>query len=296
MEPMTLRAIGGGTSVASRRASPMGFLDAIGQRVPESRPQKPRPDVAQRLTWDQAVPGNQTAPPQESPRSNRIHPAVIWSAAVVVVAAVAVAAWLGVRNFATVVAPHADASADAPPAVETHAEKPSPTRRSVRPRAAVRSAAKNENAVGTRVPEASAETANEASVSAIGAISHVATVTETETAPIETTPDPIAAALVTALPEDDYVYSSEHAGVVAPRLVSLGFVHRLVTGFDTRTSTLELLISKSGTVERARIFTPSRNWEDAMLLSRAKTFQFVPAQRNGFPVRYRFVMEVDATP
>jgi hypothetical protein len=33
-----------------------------------------------------------------------------------------------------------------------------------------------------------------------------------------------------------------------------------------------------------------------MLLSRAKTFQFVPAQRNGVPVRYRFVMDVDATP
>jgi hypothetical protein len=109
-------------------------------------------------------------------------------------------------------------------------------------------------------------------------------------------PDPNAAALVAAPPEDDYVYSSEGAGVVAPRLVSLGFVHRLVRGFEARTSTLELLISKSGTVERATISSTSRNWEDALLLSRAKTFQFVPAQRNGFPVRYRFVMAVDATP
>jgi hypothetical protein len=117
--------------------------------------------------------------------------------------------------------------------------------------------------------------------------------------------DPTGAALVAVLPEDNlvavrpednYVYSSDGAGVVAPQLVSLGFVHPLVGGFETRRSTLELLISKSGTVERARIFSPSRNWEDAMLLSRAKTFQFVPAQRNGFPVRYRFVMEVDATP
>jgi hypothetical protein len=121
-------------------------------------------------------------------------------------------------------------------------------------------------------------------------------VTETEAAPIETISDPIAAALVAALAEDDHVYSREGAGVVAPRLVSLGFVHRLIIGFETRTSTLELLISKSGTVDRARVFSTSRNWEDAMLLSRAKTFQFVPAQRNGFPVRYRFVMEVDATP
>jgi hypothetical protein len=206
-----------------------------------------------------------------------------------VVAAVAVAAWLGVRSLATLGAPATEASADAPPAVQTHAEKPRPKRRSVRPRAAVRSAAKNENAVDAGVPEARAETESEASVSTIGPASDVATERETE-APIETT------ALIAALPEDDYVYSSDGAGVLAPRLVSLGFVHPLVRGFETRTSTLELLISKSGTVERAKISSRSRNWEDAMLLSRAKTFQFVPAQRNGVPVRYRFVMDVDATP
>jgi hypothetical protein len=160
----------------------------------------------------------------------------------------------------------------------------------------VRSAAKNENAIDAAVPEARAETPSEASVSTIGPASHVATVKETEATPIETISDPIAAGPVAALPEDDYVYSSDGAGVVAPRLMSLGFVQPLVKGFETRTSTLELLISKSGTVERAKIFSTSRNWEDAMLLSRAKTFQFVPAQRNGFPVRYRFVMEVDATP
>jgi hypothetical protein len=276
----------------------MGFLDTIGQRVPESRPQNSRPHVVQRLTWDDSAPAIQTAPAPESPQSNRIRAAVIWSAAVIVVAAVAVAAWLGVRYFATVVAPHTEATADAPPAVQTHAEKPGPKRRSVRPRAAARSAAKNENenAVDAGVPEARAETASEASVSAIGPASHVATVTETAATPIETISDAIAAGPVAALPEDNYVYSNDGAGVVAPQLVSLGFVHPLVRGFETRTSTLELLISKSGTVERARIFSPSRNWEDAMLLSRAKTFQFVPAQRNGFPVRYRFVMEVEATP
>jgi hypothetical protein len=220
---------------------------------------------------------------------------VVWSAAVIVVAAVAVAAWLGVRSFATLVTPSTEASADAPPAVQTHAEKPAPKPRSVRPRAVVRAAAKNENARDSRdsgVPEARAETESEASVSTIGPASHATTVTETDAAPIETRSHATAA----ALPEDDYVYSSDGAGVLAPQLMSLGFVQPLVRGFETRTSRLELLVSKSGTVERAKIFSASRNWEDAMLLSRAKTFQFVPAQRNGVPVRYRFVMEVDATP
>jgi len=55
-------------------------------------------------------------------------------------------------------------------------------------------------------------------------------------------------------------------------------------------------VSKSGTVERAKISATSTNWEDAMLLSRAKMFQFVPAQRDGYPVRYRLLMRVDATP
>ena len=98
------------------------------------------------------------------------------------------------------------------------------------------------------------------------------------------------------MPDDDNVYSGVVEGVVAPRLLSLGFGRRLVTGLRTRTSTIELVVSKSGDVERVKLFPPSRNWEDAMLLSRAKMFQFQPAQRNGFPVRYRFVMEVDAAP
>jgi hypothetical protein len=101
---------------------------------------------------------------------------------------------------------------------------------------------------------------------------------------------------IVAIPEDDYVYSGEGGGVVAPRLTSLGFVRRLVSGLKVRTSSIELVVSKSGTVERAKIFSTPAHWEDALLLSRAKSFQFVPAYRNGFPVRYRFVMDVDTSP
>ena len=274
----------------------MGFLDTIGQRGPESKAPNSRPNVVQRLGLDDPAPAIQPAPTQEPARSDRIHAAVIWSATLIVAAAVAAAAWLGMRHFAFVVAPSTEASADVPLAVQTHTEKSSAKQRSVAPHVAARSTAKNENGVDAAVSEARTETASEASASTIGPASHVATATETEASPIETISDPIAAALPAALPEDDNVYSSEGSGVVAPRLVSLGFVHRLVTGFDARTSRLELLVSKSGTVERAKIFSTSQNWEDAMLLSRAKTFQFVPAQRNGFPVRYRLIMEVDATP
>jgi hypothetical protein len=127
-------------------------------------------------------------------------------------------------------------------------------------------------------------------------VSQAANLTETPTTEVETASDPIVAASIPALPEDDYLYSSEGGGVVAPRLTSLGFVRRLVSGLRVRTSTIELVVSKDGTVERAKIFSTPAHWEDALLLSRAKMLQFVPANRNGFPVRYRFVMDVDTSP
>ena len=213
-----------------------------------------------------------------------------------VIAAAAVGAWLGLRDFASMVASDANASAEVAPATQRSAEKPSPKRRSVRTKVAVRSAAQRENTIGATLPEAETEAAIEASVSAAGPVSQRADLTETEAAPIEVVSEAVAAAPVAVAPEDNYVYSSNGAGVFAPTLVSLGFAQRVVGGFRTRTTTLELVISKSGTVERAKIFSPSRNWEDAMLLSRAKTLQFVPAQRNGIPVRYRFLLKVDTSP
>lgn len=284
----------------------MGFLDTIGQRGPESGAAKSRPNVVQRLGLEDPAPAIQPAPaPASTPaptpepaQSNRVHSAVIWSATLIVAAAVATAAWLGMRHFPNGVAPSTEASADVPLAVQTHTGRPGPKQRSsAAPLVAAPVAPKNENEVDTSVLEARAETASDAaSVPTIGGASHVPTATDTEGSPIETVSEPIDAALPAALPEDDYVYSSEGAGVAAPRLLSLGFIHPLLTGFEARTSTLELLVSKSGTVERAKIFSTSQNWDDAMLLSRAKTFQFVPAQRNGVPVRYRLIMKVDATP
>jgi hypothetical protein len=274
----------------------MGYLDTIGQRVPGSRPQAARSPVAQDLVWDNPARPIQTQTAQEPPQSNRVHALVIWSSALLVIGAVAVAAWLAVRHFPTLIAPSPATSADAPAATAAAAEKPGPKRKSGRVKAAVRSTAQSENAINAGAPEAPADTASEASVSAVEPPTDVANASETEAAPIETLADPTAAALIAQLSEDNPLYSREVAGVVAPRLLSLGFPHRLVNGVTTRTSTLELVVSKSGTVERAKISPPSRNWQDAMLVSRAKMFQFVPAQRNGFPVRYRFVMEVATTP
>ena len=274
----------------------MAFLDSIGQHAAESSPQKPPLEGIQRLTFDNSTQRIQAAPAQESRRSARSPAGVIWGAGAMVVAAVAITGWLGIRNYLTAVAPSAQTSSDAPVAAQTHREEPAPKVKLARPASGARSAASNENAIDPTVPDPQPGNSAEASLSGIAPATHVPVVTEREAAPIENISDRSAAAGVAAVPEDNYVYSSEAAGVIAPRLVSLGFVGPLVRGFETRTTRLELLISRRGAVERARIFSPSRNWEDAMLLSRAKTFQFVPAQREGRPVRYRLVMTVDATP
>ena len=262
----------------------MGFLETIGQRH-EPRPQGLRPAAASEPGWDDSYSAPWTAPAHEPRRSNRTPVRAIWTAVVFVIAAVGVAAWLGIRNMPTVVAPTPPASDGVPVAEQTQAKSNS-TRPATRRRNVVDSRIKSGTAIDATASDAGVETAALASAS------------DRESRPLVPAAEPAASAEPSIEPvaEDNFVYSSEGTGVTAPRLVSLGFIQPLVKGFETRTSTLELLVSKTGTVERAKISSRQRNWEDAMLLSRAKTFQFVPAQRNGQAVRYRLVMRVDTVP
>jgi hypothetical protein len=270
----------------------MGFLDDIGQRGSESRPKDFRPSVPQAPIREEPRPLKTTAPaPVKVQQTNKVHPAAIWGAVLLVVAAVATAAWFGLQKSAFFASPNTETVANAPSEQETPADKPVAKPRLVRPETAGRSAK-----AGARRDRGGAlgEAESETSLSVTGPLSE-GDVSESAATPPETVPDPIAPAPI-ALPEDDHVYSSEGGGVIAPKLTSLGFVRRLVSGLRVRTSRIELIVSKSGTVERAKIFSTEVHWEDALLLSRAKTFQFVPAYRDGFPVRYRFVLNVDTSP
>ena len=271
----------------------MGFLETIGQRH-QSRPQDSRPAAVQPPIWDDSLGAVHAAPAQEPRRSRRPDATVIWIAVLVGVAAVGVAAWLGIRKASTPVVP-ATSAADAPSAEPKPVDKPDAAPTSTRRRPILRSPGSPERATGTKLLADRAETPEETSTSVTGAATSVNVAGE-GAAPVQPLSNPNPAALVTPLAEDNFVYSSDGTGVTPPRLMSLGFPQPLVAGFDTRTSTLELLVSKSGTVERAKVSSGSRNWEDAMLLSRAKTFQFLPAQRNGDPVRYRLVMKVETNP
>jgi len=275
----------------------MAFLDTIGQqRPPQSRAQGSRSPVNLTPTpTPNAVPRVvQTAPSWMPPRNDRIHPAAIWCAVLFVVGAVVAAGWLAKRNSQIVASSNTEGAADAQPQQEASVDKLSTQQKSVRPPAAVRRGAGVQRLSNGGKPRG--DTASETPVSDVAPVSQAANVTGTEGETIAAASDPSATASIMAIPEDDYVYSSEGAGVVAPRLTSLGFVGRLVSGMRVRTSSIELVVSKSGTVERAKIFSTPPHWEDALLLSRAKTFQFVPAYRNGFPVRYRMVMDVETSP
>ena len=66
-------------------------------------------------------------------------------------------------------------------------------------------------------------------------------------------------------------------------------------------STLELLVGEHGEVESVRLTERPRHLAEALLatvnLSAAKTWRFVPALRDGRPVRYRKLVQVwPATP
>ena len=220
----------------------------------------------------------------------RVNPVVAILSVLLLIVAIAAGAWLGGRHTPvpspdSVSSPDIETAADSSNKAATPAERPTQKRSLRQPQARVRPVARR---------EAPAEIAGEAS--AIAPAGLAADATEAAATPLEALSDPIVATSFVALPEDDSIYSREGAGVITPRLMSLGFVHRLVFGLRVRTSTIELVVSKTGTVERAKILSTPAHWEDAIILSRAKTFRFVPAYRNGSPVRYRFVMDVDTSP
>jgi serine/threonine protein kinase len=63
----------------------------------------------------------------------------------------------------------------------------------------------------------------------------------------------------------------------------------------TDVNSMELVISKLGRVEQAKLSAPAKRMTDMVLLSSAKTWKFAPAMRNGQPVRYRTVYSWETT-
>jgi hypothetical protein len=89
------------------------------------------------------------------------------------------------------------------------------------------------------------------------------------------------------------VYSSADVDVEPPKLLSEG-PGQPANVVSERTRILEVLVKPDGTVEQVRLRSTEPRLLDPMLLSRAKMWQFDPAQRDGRPVPYRLVLLWDA--
>jgi hypothetical protein len=92
------------------------------------------------------------------------------------------------------------------------------------------------------------------------------------------------------------VYTAADTDVEPPILRSSEIPEWLITGFEVRKNSVEVLISADGGVQRARMLGAPQRLPDVMLLSRVKEWVFAPATRDGIPVPYRLVLSWNVTP
>jgi hypothetical protein len=95
---------------------------------------------------------------------------------------------------------------------------------------------------------------------------------------------------------DGRIYSKTDPDVVPARLVSAQRGGPMFRNMESAVNTMELIISKQARVEEFRLISPPQRMTDMLLLSGAKTWKFVPALKDGQPVRYRTQFSWDATP
>lgn len=61
---------------------------------------------------------------------------------------------------------------------------------------------------------------------------------------------------------------------------------------ELETSVFDLLIDQSGRVEQVKLVSPENRFNDRILVSAAKAWQFQPATRDGQPVRYQLRLRI----
>ena len=92
------------------------------------------------------------------------------------------------------------------------------------------------------------------------------------------------------------IYSAADKGIEPPKLRSAEILEIPITGFPTKTNSVEVIVDTKGTVERVRMQGPPQRIPDIMLLSRMKEWMFEPATKDGVPVRYSLILSWDVTP
>ena len=92
------------------------------------------------------------------------------------------------------------------------------------------------------------------------------------------------------------IYSSADADVVPARLIKAQTSGPVFRNMASTVNTMELIISRQGRVEEVKLTSPTKKMTDMLLLSGAKTWKFVPATKDGQPVRYRTQFSWEETP
>lgn len=95
---------------------------------------------------------------------------------------------------------------------------------------------------------------------------------------------------------DETLYSKDDEDVRPPKLLSGDLPVPTINGWLTRTNVIEVIVSETGAVERARFVATPQRMPDTFILSRAKVWTFTPAMKNGQPVRYRLLLSWEVNP
>ena len=110
------------------------------------------------------------------------------------------------------------------------------------------------------------------------------------------TPAPFITGPRPAPGDERRIYSKADEDVIPARLLKAQTGGPIFRNMAGRVNTMELIISKQGRVEEVKLTTPAKKMTDMLLLSGAKTWEFVPATKDGQPVRYRTQFSWEDTP
>jgi hypothetical protein len=80
----------------------------------------------------------------------------------------------------------------------------------------------------------------------------------------------------------------EPATLVRPQMPT----SRAPSGPDQRDSVFDLIVDQNGRVEQVHLVSPANRFNDRMLIAAAKAWQFLPATKDGRPVRYKLQLRI----
>jgi hypothetical protein len=93
---------------------------------------------------------------------------------------------------------------------------------------------------------------------------------------------------------DDIVYSENDRGIVPPRALSRGFPDTPPIGVPPyRVGTLEMIIDRDGNVDKVKLHTPLNRYHERMVVSAAKNWRYLPATKDGRPVKCRITVKIN---